>query len=292
MATTALSKQRKPNGRLVVLVDRCLVISAMVVAAGCDFPGRPNPKDRPVPADQVLSFSALYGQNCAGCHGAEGKLGAAPPLNDELFRAVVSKAELESIITDGRHKTLMPAFAKEKGGSLTATQIHVLVHEIKGIPYKIVPKQGDELTSTRVVADASGIAPAWGSVTDPPAGAPAYRHRIIAADESSSGSATQGARVFARACAVCHGGNGEGVAEKSKTQRKINDPVTLKLMSNQLLRRYVITGRPDLGMPNFAAPRPGNSHFEPLTDRDVADVVALLASWRHESGKASDFAKD
>src|SRR5262249_44414173 len=104
MTTTALSEQRKPSERLAALVARCLV-SSTIIAAGCDFPGRPNPKNRPVPADQMLSFSALYGQNCAGCHGAEGKLGAAPPLNDGLFRAVISKSELESIITDGRHKT-------------------------------------------------------------------------------------------------------------------------------------------------------------------------------------------
>ena len=120
----------------------------------------------------MLSFSALYGQNCAGCHGADGKLGAAPPLNDGLFRAIVSTAELESTITDGRHKTLMPAFAKQKGGSLTPTQIQILVHEIKGIPYKVVPKQEDEPAGARVVADASGIGPAWGSVTEAPAGAP------------------------------------------------------------------------------------------------------------------------
>src|SRR5262245_36306434 len=234
MAANALNQQRKPSERLFALVARCLVISATVIAAGCDFPGRPNPKDRPVPADQVLSFSALYGQNCAGCHGAEGKLGAAPPLNDGLFRAIVSQDELKSIITDGQHKTLMPAFAKEKGGSLTAAQIQVLVHEIKGIPYKIVPKREDDLTSAQVVADASGIAPAWGSVTEEPAGTPAYLHQKIVADESGSGSAAQGASVFARACAVCHGGNGEGVAKESRMRRKINDSVTLKLMSDQL----------------------------------------------------------
>jgi cytochrome c oxidase cbb3-type subunit 3 len=291
MATIGLSEQRKPSRRLAALVAHCLLISLTVVATGCDFPGRPNPKDRPVPADQVLSFSVLYGQNCAGCHGAEGKLGAACPLNDGLFRAVISMAELESIITNGRHKTLMPAFAKEKGGSLTATQIQVLVHEIKGIPYKIVPKHEDELTLAQVVADASGIAPAWGTVADPPAGAPAYRHRTISADESGLASATQGARVFARACAVCHGGNGDGVAEESKTRRRINDPVTLKLMSDQLLRRYVITGRQDLGMPNFAAPRPGGTHFQPLTDQEITDLVALLASWRQPTPRG-DLARD
>jgi mono/diheme cytochrome c family protein len=43
---------------------------ALALAAGCDLPGRPRAADRPVPADRVLDFAALYGENCAGCHGA------------------------------------------------------------------------------------------------------------------------------------------------------------------------------------------------------------------------------
>src|SRR5262249_386257 len=42
--------------------------------AGCGLPGQPNPADRPVPADKVLDFATLYKTNCAGCHGADGKL--------------------------------------------------------------------------------------------------------------------------------------------------------------------------------------------------------------------------
>jgi len=269
---------------------RCLLGSLTFLAAGCDLPGRPNPAAKPVPADHMLSFSALYGQNCAGCHGSGGKLGPAPPLNDELFRAIVPQAEIESLVTNGRHKTLMPAFAKENGGALTATQIQVLVHEIKGIPYRVVAKQGD-LASTHVVADAGGIAPAWGPVAEPPAGVPAYRHPANAADGNGSGSSVRGALVFTRACAVCHGSGGQGIAEGSRTRRTINDSVALKLMSDQLLRRYLITGRPDLGMPSFAGSRPDNAHFQPLTDQEVTDLVALLSSWR-QAAAPIDIVKD
>jgi mono/diheme cytochrome c family protein len=290
MATTALSG-RKRMGRWPASVVRCLAISLTVFAGGCDLPGRPNPADKPVPADQVLSFSILYGQNCAGCHGAEGKLGAAPPLNDELFRALVPEAEIASVVTNGRHKTLMPAFAKENGGALTATQIQVLVHEVKGIPYKIVAKQEGDLKSAEVVADASGISPTWGAIAEPPVGAPSYRPLASAADVNGSGSATQGAIVFKRACAVCHGSSGTGIAKGSRTRHAINDPVTLKLMSDQSLRRYVITGRPDLGMPSFSQPRPGDENFRPLAEQEISDLVALLASWR-QPGAGSGFAKD
>src|SRR5205085_7892511 len=94
-----------------------------LLAAGCDLPGQPKLADRPVPADQVTDFDALYKTHCAGCHGADGKLGPAPPLNDPLFLTVVPDTELRRVITEGRavtaaQKTPMPAFAREKGGPL------------------------------------------------------------------------------------------------------------------------------------------------------------------------------
>ena len=46
-----------------------------VLAAGCHRSDHES-TDRPVPADRVLDFATLYGKNCAGCHGADGKLGS------------------------------------------------------------------------------------------------------------------------------------------------------------------------------------------------------------------------
>src|SRR5712671_5507399 len=100
-------------------VSPYLLLSVFLWITGCDLPGRPDPADRPVPADHLLEFSALYQRNCAGCHGADGTLGPAPPLNDPLFRAIVPETELTDILTNGRNKTLMPAFARENGGPLT-----------------------------------------------------------------------------------------------------------------------------------------------------------------------------
>ena len=54
----------------------------------------PTAEDRPVRSDQVIDFATLYGRNCAGCHGADGKFGPAPPLNDPLFLAIVPDAVL------------------------------------------------------------------------------------------------------------------------------------------------------------------------------------------------------
>ncbi len=245
------------------------------LAAGCDLPGRPNPADSPVPADKVLEFSVLFRENCSGCHGADGKLGAAPPLNDAIFRAIVSEPELESTIIHGRKGTLMPAFAMENGGMLTEPQIQVLVKQIKGIPYKIVEKQKGGMAT--VVPDAGGISPMWGTPEKPPNNVPSYSASSTGPDGADE---KKGAAVFARACAMCHGSHGQGVEHGNETVNTINDAVFLALISNQALRRYAITGRQDLGMPAYAAARPGSAEFVPLSDQEVTDLVALLASWR------------
>jgi mono/diheme cytochrome c family protein len=258
---------------------RFLILAALL--SGCDLPGRPDRADRPVPANEVVEFSVLYGQNCAGCHGANGKLGPAPPLNDPLFRAIVPAQDLETTIAKGREKTLMPAFAEEHGGLLTATQVQVLVKEIKGVPYTIVEKRDG---TKAVMEDAKGKSPLWGFPGRPPEGVPSYLARATGAGGELAGSEKRGARVFHRACAFCHGKHGQGVRQGDERVRAIHDRVFLSLISDQALRRLVITGRPDLDMPDFAGERPDDSNFKALTDQDVTDLVALLASWRQDRG--------
>ena len=46
--------------------------------SACDaLPGKPTEAERPLRPSQVTDFATLYGENCAGCHGADGTLGAA-----------------------------------------------------------------------------------------------------------------------------------------------------------------------------------------------------------------------
>ena len=86
------------------------------------------------------------------------------------------------------------------------------------------------------------------------------------------------------ACASCHGERGQGRVfsdEKGgKPAGAINVPAFLTLSSDQALRRLVITGRPDLGMPDCTDRQGRPDEFKPLTSREVTDLVALLASWR------------
>jgi mono/diheme cytochrome c family protein len=221
---------------------------SFLLAAGCDWPGKPDPAGRPVPADKVLDFAALYGQNCSGCHGADGKLGPAPPLNDPLFLSIVPDAELLRVVREGRRGTQMPGFAKGQGGTLTDAQVKAL---------------------------AEGIKPRWGKEV-------AAREKVPPYLSHGRGRVKRGEEVFMRACAVCHGDQGKGIEKDGRVALRINDPSFLALTSDQALRRFVITGWPDLGMPSYAGKRPDDPDFEPLTATEVTDVVALLSSWAPE----------
>ena len=248
-----------------------LVLALLALGvAGCGFPGQPNPADRPIPPDRVMAFDALYRQNCAGCHGAEGKLGPAPPLNDPLFRALVPEKTVQDVVAGGRHGTLMPAWAQEQGGPLTPAQVAVLVYEIKGIPYRIEETPEGDKTRIDVVCDPSGRAPKWGTPDPPPQNAPPYL-----APKDGAGDAGAGHDRFLTACASCHGDHGQGVPKDGGLARTINDPAFLSLLSDQVLRRIVIAGRADLGMPDYA-----HHGKEALTPEDVTNLVAFLRTQR------------
>src|SRR5262249_36075943 len=155
----------------------------------------------------------------------------------------------------------------------------ILVHEIKGQPYRVI-KSHASAAMIEVVSDAGGTSPKWGSPGEPPADVPSYREPSAEGTEKSTSREAAGISIFARACAACHGDQGQGIAQGDGMIQTINDPPFLSLCSDQILRRYVITGRADLGMPGYADARPGNPQFQSLTDDEVASLVALLAFWR------------
>jgi mono/diheme cytochrome c family protein len=148
----------------------------------------------------------------------------------------------------------MPAFAHARGGPLTDAQVEVLADGIK-----------------------KRWKPAESGVARPP---------YLSPSGTRSWNRDEGARVFARACAGCHGGQGEG-GEENEGPGAINEPAFLALISDRALRRLVITGRPDLKMPAYDGTDGRPADFRPLTSAQIDDLVALLASWR-QGGPAGD----
>ncbi len=184
-----------------------------VMLAGCEsFPGRPTQAELPLRPTNVTDFATLYGENCAGCHGANGKDGAALAMNNPLYLALIDDASMHRVIANGSAGTAMPPFAQSAGGSLTDHQIDLLI---------------------------AGIRTKWAGNADAAAGAPPY-------SSSTAGDSNRGAQVYATNCQSCHGADGNSGAAGS-----IVDPSYLALVSDQYLRTIVIAGRPDLGHPDW-----------------------------------------
>jgi mono/diheme cytochrome c family protein len=91
----------------------------------------------------------------------------------------------------------------------------------------------------------------------------------------AAGDPRRGERVFAEYCASCHGPGGAGGEHGSA----VANDAFLALVSDQGLRTIVIAGRPDLGAPDWRGNIPGRA----MTEQEITDVVAWLASRRVES---------
>lgn len=169
--------------------------------------------------DDIEDFAALYSQNCAGCHGNDGRGGAARPLNDPLYQALVGKQRLREVIAKGVPHTAMPPFAQDSGGTITDHQIDILSQEMQ--------------TRWSRPKDFAGVS------------IPPYIAEL--------GDPDRGQMTFETYCAGCHGSAGTGGAKAGS----VVDPAFLSLVSDQHLRTTVIAGRSDQGIPDWRSDAPG-----------------------------------
>jgi cytochrome c oxidase cbb3-type subunit III len=196
---------------------------AMFLAASLVLTTACGPRDgvesAVIPPNKIMDFRYLYARNCSGCHGADGKGGAAIGLGDPVYLAIAGDATISRVTSDGVPGTSMPAFAQHSGGMLTDGQINVIVGGIR---------------SRWAKTDAVG------NSTAPPYEAP------------GPGDPKRGAAAYGVYCSSCHGPDGHGGKASS-----IVDGSYLALVSDQYLRTTVIVGRPELGAPDWRGDLPG-----------------------------------
>jgi len=90
-----------------------------------------------------------------------------------------------------------------------------------------------------------------------------------------AGDTERGQSAWKTYCESCHGPDGRGGQKGSA----ITNDSFLALVSDQGLRTMVIVGRPEFGAPDWRGNVPGKS----MSDQEVTDVVAWLASHRVET---------
>jgi mono/diheme cytochrome c family protein len=201
-------------------------VGAFAALSSCTTPpGQPHPGSEAIAPNAVLDFNTLYSSNCVGCHGREGRGGAAIGIGDPVYLALVDDAAMRNVIVKGTPGTAMPAFAQSAGWMLTDEQIDVIVR---------------------------GMRSRWSrpGILDG-ANPPSYAAK-------STGDAQRGERVYATFCQACHGPAGRGGPKGSA----ITNGSFLALVSDQGLRTIVIAGRPELGAPDWRGNVPGRPMSE------------------------------
>jgi cytochrome c oxidase cbb3-type subunit III len=208
----------QPKLALTYPRERRLVLPVALLGmllVGCGAaPGQPRTDSITRAPTDIVEFDALYAANCAACHGAQGRGGAAIALANPVYLAIVDDRSMRATIADGVRGTSMPAFAERAGGMLTEKQVDALI---------------DGIRSRWRRADAlAGANP------------PAYA-------ATSAGDIHRGAVAYHTFCESCHGADGGGGPKGSA----ITNDSFLALASDQGLRTVVIAGRPELGAPDW-----------------------------------------
>jgi mono/diheme cytochrome c family protein len=180
----------------------------------------------------------LFAKDCAVCHGdrAQGRIGATLAKD---FPGIRVDALLKETISNGVQGSVMPAWAKSKGGPLSDAEIDDLVAFIRSLGHQ------------------AQTVPAGPTATNPPLPPTAVKF--------PTGDATRGVAIFAENCVPCHGDKGEG--RIGATLQKDWPGINVDSFLDSTIARGVGGSK----MPAWA-----KSNGGPLTDQDIADVAAYV----------------
>lgn len=221
-----------------------LLVRYMLSLRRTDAPEAWWPKDR-VRAERLgerefgANGATLYGSFCAACHGPNGEgmrypgMSAFPAIGNPDFLAVASDEFILNTITRGRPGRRMAAWGEKDGG--------LRPHEIAAIA-------GYLRTLGGVAHEPDTRAPRW-----------------------VRGDAANGAQLYQRNCAQCHGQAGEGGEGPA-----LAIPTLLHAASDTYLYETIRRGRRGTTMLGFAQP----STVRPaLADEEIESIVAFIRTW-------------
>lgn len=196
----------------------------------------------------VTRGKKLYDQDCAVCHGdrAQGRVGATLAKD---FPGIRVDALLKEIISNGVQGSVMPAWAKSKGGPLTDAEIDDIVAYIRSL---------GNVAPTVPPAPATKAAPMPSPIATFPAG-----------------DAKRGAQVYAENCALCHGANGEGRIGATLTRDWAG--INVSTFLNTTIARGVAGSK----MPAWS-----QAYGGPLTNQQIADVGAFVNTLKQTGAPA------
>jgi cytochrome c oxidase cbb3-type subunit 3 len=210
-----------------------VTVGGVLFLGGCRIPGKPAVTSLWRPPESNLDFHSLYATNCIACH-ADRQGAISPSINLN-------------------NSMYLSWIAPERMYQIIAD----------GVPGTAMPafseKSGGRLTEAQINVLVKGVY-AWMLPGEASPSLPAYTAPL--------GDAEHGATVFSTYCARCHA---EDI--KAKVWGSITGSSYLGLVSDQYLRTIIISGRPEVGHPNW-------KELSPMSAQDVSDVVAWMAKQR------------
>jgi cytochrome c oxidase cbb3-type subunit 3 len=191
--------------------------------------------------DKLQQGAQIFSENCAVCHGADGKGRVGATLAKD-WPSIRPDLQVKTTVENGVAGSPMPPWSQANGGPLTEDEIDALVYYIlswqTGGPQLILP------TVTAVQRPA---------ITPPP---------------GVSGDPNQGAILFDQNCVVCHGPQGEG--RVGATLAKDWPSIRPDLLVKATIQR---------GVSGSTMPAWGQENGGPLLEEEINNLVAYILTW-------------
>ena len=265
-----LPPQFAPSGAVIpsddgkALVAYLLSLKQPVLAPTQPGAPRLGPSGGP-PGFDGTKGAALFADNCASCHGAEGKgvPGTFPPLaGDPVVNAANPTAHIGAVlhglsgqvINGQKYEAQMPAFADQLSDQQIAD---IIDHERSSWG-----NRGALISAADVVA-ARANEPLQQQAAPPAQASPV-------AAQAPTFDAAEGSKLFADSCAGCHGAEGKGVPGAFPPlagDQVVNatDPAEhITTMLRGLIGKAINGQKYKVEMPPFA---------DKLSDQQIADII-------------------